>query len=120
MTQLVAFIISSGIITFILGYLFNRGKTNAELQGLELKNLKDTIFIYKTVHAETEGQYKIMSLKYSELSTSYNELSSLYDALNLKYLELNKKVDTLQDLNESLKKEITALSQNSQNEINSK
>lgn len=105
--------VGSGVITYVLGHMAGRKKSNAETEEIEqkaqkieadaeatrLKNIRDTIDIYKVVSDDLREELKQVS---SECS------------------QLRKEINTLRGENVSLKKEIHSLNLKLQNRLNEK
>lgn len=93
MKDLLIALFSSGIISYVLGWLSGKKKSRADLEGKRLENLETSIEIYERVHEELKEQLQTLGQRCKVLS---DEIS----VLRLENISLKKEIH---DLNERLK-----------------
>lgn len=86
-------LLSSGIMTFALGWIANRKKNKADLEGTRLENLESAIEIYERVHTELKDQLLRLSDKCTNLSNKIDELQKENENLRKEIHTLNKKLN---------------------------
>jgi peptidoglycan hydrolase CwlO-like protein len=95
MKDLLIALFSGSVITYALGWLAGRKKSNADLEGKRLENLESAIEIYERVHDELKEQLEVLSEKCTRLSTQIEQLQtenkSLKDEIHILNNKLNKK-----------------------------
>jgi peptidoglycan hydrolase CwlO-like protein len=90
---LIGALLSGGVMTFLLGWLSGRKKSEAELEGKRLENLESTIEIYERVHTELKSQLENLSQKCSKLSAQISQLQTENESLKKEIHSLNKKLN---------------------------
>ena len=99
--------VSGGVITYVLGHMAGRKLRSAdvrktdeeaekiaeETESLRIKNLKDTIQIYKIVHDELSTQLKEVSKKCHDLSLEIHALRQENLSLKEQIQLLTKKLE---------------------------
>lgn len=99
--------VSGGVITYVLGHMAGRKlmkvdikkrseeaqKIAEETETIRIKNLKDTIEIYRIVHDELSQQLKEVSKKCHDLSLEIHELRTENISLKEEIQSLNKKLN---------------------------
>ena len=92
MKDILAALVSGGIITYVLGWMAGRKKNKADLEGIRLKNLESAIEIYERVHEELKEQLETLSNKCSKLSLQIEQLQTENESLKREIHILNKKL----------------------------
>lgn len=108
--------IGFSIFTYVVGNILGKKKRDleikkkyAEIDTVNIQNLKSTIEIYKIVHDELSDQLK-------GLSTKCHDLAIEVHGLRNENISLKEEIHQLRDENKTLKTEITKLNQKLNNQ----